>query len=210
MIQQLLRIEVAADSLDTAVELALGHLHCSRAEADIEVLQVHSSGLLGIFGKRLARVRATLHDRGVIARQVLRHMLHLSDLDAEVSMTSTSSQIKLQLTAEEPSRLIGRHGQTLDALQTLVGTITDRLTTDSKPIEIDVDGYLERRQVFLGHLANRLLRKVRLTGKPAVSPPLTLSERRFLHERFKGEPGFESCSQNHEGGRKIIILQPRS
>jgi spoIIIJ-associated protein len=209
MKQQHLHVEVAAESLDAAVEEALGQLDCSRAEVDVEVLQVHSSGLLGLFFKRPARVCVKLHDRGVIARQLTRQLLQLSALVADVELVSSDNQVALNLVTQGPSRLIGHHGQTLDALQTLVGTMTDRLTTDRTPVLLDVDGYRERRRGFLARLARRLSRKVRQTGKSATTPPLVLSDRRVLHELFKQEQGLESYSKVHEGGRKIIILQPR-
>lgn len=209
MKQQSLHLEVSANNLDEAVEQALAQLGCARAEADIEVLQVHSSGLLGFFGKRPARVRVKLLDRGAIARHFANQLLLLSGLDARVEMASSSNQVELHLTAEDPSLLIGRHGQTIDALQSLVGTMTDRVTTDRTPIFFDVDGYRERRRNFLNRLARRLTQKVRNSSKPASTPPLVLSERRILHDLFKEEPDMESRSKNHEGGRKIIILQPR-
>ncbi len=209
MKQQHLHVEVAAESLDAAVEKALAQLDCTRAEVDVEVLQVQSSGLLGMFGRQSARVRVRLHDRGVIARQLAHRLLHLSALDADIALNSSNNRIELNLTAQDPSLLIGRHGQTLDALQTLIGTMTDRLTTDRTPILFDVDGYRGRRQVFLNRLAHRLVKKVRRSGKPATTPPLFIGERRILHELFKQESDLESSSKNHEGGRKIIILQLR-
>jgi spoIIIJ-associated protein len=209
MIQQHLQVEVEAENLDAAVEKALAGLDCTRADADIEVLQVHSSGVLGLFGRRSARVCVKVHDRGVIARQMTKRLLQLSLLEAEIELHSSSSLIELSLKTKDPSRLIGRHGQTLDALQTLVGTMTDRLTRDRTAIQLDVDGYRGRRREFLQKLARRLSRKVRQSGKPATTPPLILSERRILHELFKQEPGFETHSKNHEGGRKIIVLQKR-
>lgn len=209
MKQRHLHVEVAAESLDAAVEKALAQLSCTRAEVDVEVLQVHSSGLLGLFFKRPARVCVRLHDRGVIARQLTCRLLQLSALVADVELVSSGDQVELNLVTQDPSRLIGRHGQTLDALQTLVGTMTDRLTTDRTPILFDVDGYRGRRRVFLARLSHRLSRKVRQSGKPATTPPLVLNDRRILHELFKQESDLESHSKKHEDGRKIIILQLR-
>ncbi len=209
MNQLYLHVEVAAKSLDVAVEQALVQLNCTRAEADIDVLQLYSSGLFGLFGRRLARVHVTIHDRGILARQFARRLLSLSGLEATVDLVSASTQTELHLSAHDTSLVIGRHGQTLEALQSLVGTMTDRLTTDRTPIILDVDGYRGRRRNFLNRLAQRLSQKVRQSGKPASTPPLVLSERRILHELFKQESDLQSHSKNHEGGRKIIILQPR-
>ena len=65
-----LQAEAIADNLDAAVESALAQLNSTRSEAEIEVLQRPSHGLLGVFGKRPARVVVRLHDRAAIARQV--------------------------------------------------------------------------------------------------------------------------------------------
>lgn len=200
---------VAAESLDVAVEKGLAQLNCTHAEADVEVLQRPSSGLFGLFGKQPARVRIKLHARGVIARQFTSRLLQLSALDAEVELFSSGILIELKLTARDPGRLIGRHGQTLEALQSLVSIMTDRLTTDRTAIIFDVDGYRERRLDFLNHLARRLSCKVRQSGRPVSSPPLVLGDRRIVYEWFKQEPDLEYRSRNHAGGRKIIIVQLR-
>ena len=205
----LLHLEVTAENLDTAVENALSQLKCTRAEADVEVLQVASPGFLGLFGKRQARVRVMLHDRGAIARQFTDGLLRLSGLEAEIEVVASPKQIQLLLSSDASSLLIGRHGQMLDAMQGLVGTMTDRQTTDRTPIVLDVDGYRARRHEFLTRLADKLSCKVRETRKPATTPPLTLGERRILYERFKQEVDLEAISRNHEGDRKVMVLKPR-
>ena len=204
-----LHLEVASNNLDTAVENALSQLKCTRAEADVEVLQAASPGFLGLFGKRQARVRVKLHDRGAIARHFTEGLLRLSGLGVEVEVVTSTKLIQLFLSSDDSSLLIGRHGQMLDAMQGLVGTMTDRQTTDRTPIVLDVDGYRGRRHEFLTRLADKLSHKVRETGKPATTPPLALGERRILYERFKLEVDLEAISRNHEGDRKVMVLKPR-
>ncbi|MDG5468363.1 RNA-binding cell elongation regulator Jag/EloR [Deltaproteobacteria bacterium IMCC39524] len=204
-----LHLEVTAENLDTAVENALSQLKSTRAEAEVEVLQAASSGFFGLFGKRQAKVRVKLHDRGAIARQFTDGLLRLSGLAVEIEVVTSTKQIQLLLSSDDSSLLIGRHGQMLDAMQGLVGTMTDRQTTDRTPIILDVDGYRARRHDFLTRLADKLSRKVRETGKPATTPPLALGERRILYERFKLEVDLEAISRNHEGDRKVIVLKPR-
>ena len=204
-----LHLEVTAENLDTAVENALSQLKCTRAEVDVEVLQAASSGFLGLFGKRQAKVRVKLHDRGAIARQFTDGLLRLSGLAVEIEVVTSTKQIQLLLSSDDSSLLIGRHGQMLDAMQGLVGTMTDRQTTDRTPIVLDVDGYRGRRHEFLTRLADKLSCKVRETGKPATTPPLALGERRILYERFKLEGDLEAISRNHEGDRKVMVLKLR-
>jgi spoIIIJ-associated protein len=204
-----LHLEVTAETLDTAVEKALTQLKCTRAEADVEVLQVASQGFLGLFGKRQAKVCVKLHDRGAIARHFTEGILRLSGLDVNIDVVTSKNQIQLLLSSDDTSLLIGRHGQMIDAVQGLVSTMTDRQTTDRTPIILDADGYRARRHEFLTRLAEKLSRKVRETGKSASTPPLAIGERRILHELFKQDAGLEASSKNHEGDRKIIVLKPR-
>lgn len=210
MMQNPLHCDVAAENLDAAVEKALVQLSCTRAEADVEVLQMPSSGFLGLFGKRQARVRVKLHDRGVIARQFTGQLLYLMGLHGELEVVPSAKQIHISLSSNNPSLLIGRHGQMLDALQGLVCTMTDRLTTDRTPVILDVNGYRSRRQMFLARLAVKLTDRVRVTGRSAKTPPLALEERRILYEIFKEDSDLEARSRNHQGDRKIIILQKRA
>lgn len=209
MKQDLLHLEVAAENLDAAVDNALSHLNCSRAEADVEVLQAPSSGFLGLFGKRQARVRVKLHDRGAIARQITVRLLNLLGLDVELELVSSKEMIQIRIFSADSSQIIGRHGQMLDALQGLVGTMTDRQTTDRTPIIVDADGYRSRRFEYLRRLAHDLMRNVRESGKPAKTPPLTLFERRIIHEIFKQHADLEANSRSYKGDRKIIVLQSR-
>ncbi len=209
MMQKPLHFEAAAENLDAAVEKALAYLKCTRAEADVEVLQTSSSGFLGLFGKRLARVRVKLHDRGMIARQFTDQLLCLMGLDVELEVVPSTKQIQILLNSNDASLLIGRHGQMLDSLQCLVSTMTDRLTTDRTPVVLDVNDYRARRHDVLAQLAARLSTRVRATGKAVKTPPLALSERRILYEIFKQHPDLEARSRKHHGDRKIIFLQKR-
>jgi spoIIIJ-associated protein len=173
------------------------------------VLQVASQGFLGLFGKRQARVSVKLHDRGAIARHFTEGILRLSGLDVKIDVVTSTNQIQLLLSSKETSLLIGRHGQMIDAVQGLVGTMTDRQTTDRTPIVLDADGYRARRCEFLARLAEKLSRKVRETGKSASTPPLAIGERRILHELFKQDADLEATSKSHEGDRKVIVLKLR-
>jgi len=204
-----LHVEIEAPDLDEAVSRALAQLDCGRAEVELEILQLQSRGFLGLLGCRPARVKLSLSDRGVIARQLLRRLLELSGFSAQVEVSPSSQQIELLLSSEQSSLLIGRHGQTLEALQSLVTTMTDRLTTDRTPLCLDIDGYRQRRQLFLQQLARRLFRQVRRSRRSAATPPLSSGERRIVYELARQEADIEAFSQTQNGDFKVVVLQPR-
>lgn len=134
MMQPSPHVVVSAKILDAAVEKALWQLKGTRAEADVEVLLIHSNGFLDMFGCCSAQDGVTFHDRGAIALKRTFRLLQLINLDADAELVSSVTQAEINIKAVEPNALIGRHGQVLDALQTPVGNMTDRLTTDRTSI----------------------------------------------------------------------------
>ena len=120
MVKDLIDIEFEADTLNEAVEKALSEFGCSRAETDVEILQVPSSRFFGLFGVKPAKVRVRVHDRGIVARRITEKMLAVAGFSAEVTLRSERKTFYIDLRSEESKLLIGRHGQTLNGFQTLV------------------------------------------------------------------------------------------
>lgn len=205
---QLLTIESEGDSVDEAVATGLAALGCTRAEVEIEILQVPARKLFGLLGTQPARVRLTLIDRGFIAGRYTEHLLTQAGFDARVEVGFGREQIDLMIESAESSLIIGRRGATLEALQSLVVTLTDRRVKDRTPIVLDIDGYRRRKRASLRRLANRLCRQVRRTGRKATVNPLPPDERRLFHLALKDEFGVE-CRSVGQGHERKMILTPR-
>lgn len=209
MLYDLIETETVAATVDAAVDLALERFACTRAEIDSEILQIPSRGFLGLIGRRPARVRVRLIDRGYIARRICEHLLERSGFTASVTVHSASERIELHIEGDESSRIIGRRGQTLDALQSLTVTLTDRNVPDRTPIVLDVDNYRSRRADSLRQLARRLSAQVRRSGRPATVQPLPPEERRIVHLTLEDEPGIETRSIGHGFERKMLVSSRR-
>lgn len=209
MLIDLIESEVTADTVDAAVDRALERFGCSRAEINTDILQVPSTGFLGLFGRRPARVRVRLIDRAFVARRLCQHLLAMSGFDASVTVHPASDRIDLQITSPESSLVIGRRGQTLDALQALVVTLTDRHVAERTPIVLDVDDYRTRRAESLRQLARRLSSQVRRSGRPATVQPLSPDERRIVHQTLEDEPGIETRSIGQGFERKMLVSSRR-
>lgn len=209
MLSTLLEIECTATSIDAAVDLALCKFGCTRADVETAILQVPSSGFLGIFGCRPARVRVRLSDRGFVARRLCEHLLGLCGINACVEAHPASDRIELQIISDDSSLIIGRRGQTLDALQSLVVTMTDRHIEDRTPIIVDSDNYRARRTDSLRQLARRLSSQVRSSGRAATVQALPPEERRILHLALKEETGIESRSIGSGFEKKMLVSSCR-
>jgi len=136
MLNSLLEIEMAAATVEEAVTAALSHFGCSRAEVETTILQMPDRGLLRLLRRRPARVRLCLCDRAFIARRIAEYLLHLADIPARVSVLPGGRDIRLCVESKLAGLVIGRRGQNLDALQTLVSMLADRVTDRHTPIVI--------------------------------------------------------------------------
>ena len=152
-----------------------------------------------------------LEDQEVIqvAQNVLARLLAPLDSDAEVLVNDSDNGIKLEISGGEPGILIGRRGQTLEALQ----YITTRIVShqEGRPVKISVDagGYRKRRRDNMTDLAHKMASKARHTRKPVAVGPLTAQDRRIIHLALRNEGGVSTISRGR-GEMKKVIISPRN
>ena len=126
---------------------------------------------------------------------------------------NSDGDIVVTLECEKPAVLIGRRGQTLDAIQYLVEKIVNRARANKLRIRVDAGDYLAKREDTLTKQAQRLGAKVRKSGKPASFSPMSAHDRRIVHLALKNEKGLRTQSRGSGYLRKLIIFpqkgQPR-
>lgn len=205
MIERLLEIESFGETIEEAVEKSLLQLRCTRAEVQTTIVQAPSSGLFGLIGSRQAQVKVRLTDRAVIARVICGQLLKICGFDCTVDVHLESERIHLNIEGNESSLIIGRHGQTLEALQSIVVLLTDRHVSDRTPVVLDIDNYRVRRERSLERLARRLASQVRRTGRAVLVPPLPPEERKVFHLSIRKEDGVDSRSLGEGYERKIVV-----
>lgn len=102
--------------------------------------------------------------------------------------------------------LIGRHGQTIDAIQYVVNAIVARASEGPrKDVVVDAAGYRERRTATLEELAVRSAERARASGADVSLEPMTAAERKVVHLRLRDEPGIETASEGAEPNRYVLI-----
>jgi spoIIIJ-associated protein len=116
--------------------------------------------------------------------------------------------IYLNIKGDGSGLLIGRHGQTLDAIQYIVGRIVGRQLGEKHMVVIDTERYRERRKENLEQLAKRMGEKAKSTGRPVSLQPMSASDRRIVHLTLKHDREIETRSEG-EGGMKNIKIIPR-
>lgn len=206
------QVEKRGKTVDEAVKAALKDLGVGEGEVDIEVIEEPSKALFGLLGGKEARVvvRVRTEDRAAIARRLLEDVLGTMGLDVEIAVEDREGARVFNLEGPDLGILIGRRGQTIDALQYLVNLAANR-TGEAEKVRfiIDVEGYRRRREETLQRLAERLADRVRRSGRSVVLEPMSAQERRVIHLALQQDPYVETQSEGEEPHRHVVISVKR-
>jgi len=136
---------------------------------------------------------------------VLAQVVEALDLEAKVSVEENNEEISARIDGEDVGVLIGRRGQTIDAVQLLCYRIAFRGRGDRKRVSVDASGYRNRRREAIERQADRAAERALETGKEIEIEPMSSSERKLAHDRLKDRPGIETFSEGEEPERCVIV-----
>jgi len=156
-------MEMTGKTIEEAVAVALTQLGVSEDRIDYEVLEAPSRGFLGLIGNKLAKVRVTVRpiDPMKVAEDFLESIFALMKLQVKIETVSGADHTVFNILGNDLGILIGKHGQTLDALQYLTNLAANRDSNSKVRIVIDVENYRQRRAETLTRLAMRLADNVK-------------------------------------------------
>ena len=137
----------------------------------------------------------------------LGELLAKMNVPAPVLAAETENGLRLCINAETMGLLIGRRGETLDAMQYLVSLVAnkDRKDDGYLRVTLDTEGYRSRREETLKRLARKNAMHVRQTGRPVAMEPMNPYERRILHSALQGFTGVTTHSEGEEPNRHVVI-----
>ena len=144
------------------------------------------------------------------ARGTLLEILTRMGIQAEVEVEDTPDAISLTLKGADEGLLIGKRGQTLDALQYVVNKILSKQGREKKQVVVDTEDYRKKREEALVALAEKVSQKVRKTRKPVTLGNLTARERRIIHLTLQNDDSVVTKSRGEGTNRKIIVRPGRS
>lgn len=136
---------------------------------------------------------------------VLDEIVDALDLAAEVEVDDREDEIAGRIEGEDLGVLIGRRGQTIDAIQLLCYRIAFRGRGDRKRVSVDAAGYRERRRETVERQADRAAERALETGKEIELEPMTATERKLVHDRLAERSGIETFSEGDEPERCVIV-----
>lgn len=224
------RVEASGDTVGEARWAALHELErrypgLDRAAVEFQVVSEGARGLLGV-GYEPAQVVAVLSDPPHAAaptavpaepapadesaaarrlRELMEQVLSAVGIPARMRIDQNDRELVATVAGDDLGILIGRHGQTIDALQYLANAVMHRKGEDVEVV-IDAQGYRERRARMLHDVAIKAAAEARRTGAAVELEPMTSVERKIIHVRLKELDGVRTESAGVEPNRHVVVL----
>lgn len=195
------------DTIEEALALACKELGVDAEQAEYEVIKEPKEKKFGIFGGSPAEVRAyiTVTPSSAAAEYVKNILacMGLDDISLEVKEEENTAEINLS--GDDVGFVIGRRGETLDALQYLAGLVANHVDNQYYRITINTGNYREKREETLSKLGRKLALKAIKTGKNVSLEPMNPYERRIIHTAVQQVNGAISFSEGEDLERHVVI-----
>ncbi|GGH29871.1 RNA-binding cell elongation regulator Jag/EloR [Paenibacillus segetis] len=234
------KIVTSGKTIEEAVKQGLAVLGTTEDKVAVNVLEQPSKGFLGLIGVKEAKVELTLlqetpsgrpqknpmessvspslNENGTTvdrdpyeeAASFIRDVGENMGLQVEVDILQKKDGIILNISGSDLGLLIGRRGQTLDALQYLANIIANRYSETFIRITLDAENFRERRKKTLEELAARLAGRVVRTRKEVVLEPMSPQERKVIHSKLQDHPEVKTFSKGEEPNRRVVITLKQS
>jgi len=229
-------VEAEGDTIDEAIAKALKILRVERDRVTIDILAEARKGVLGIGGKK-ARVRASLRrpvaddaaekrpasesvaeitvDAAEVAaaaekgKRFLAEVLRLMEVDAAIAVKpgDTPAAVILEVQGDFGGFLVGRNGQTLEALQYLLTrAVSETRGREGVQLEVDAEKYRDRRRKGLEDMALRLGEKAKRQRKTVTVDPLNAADRRIVDAVLQDDPWLTTKSLGAGAYRRMLII----
>lgn len=179
------------------------------SEYDFEVVQRAEKKVLGLFGGKQAQVKVTVNEKdnpADAAEKFLKDVvgaMNLNGIEIEVEKNETSATFNIE--GEDVGYIIGRRGETLDALQYLTSLVANHVDNSYFKITVNTGNYREKREKTLEILGRKLAFKAVKTGIKTSLEPMNPYERRIIHTSVQKVRGAISWSEGENASRHVVI-----
>lgn len=214
------RVEATGETVGEAKWAALRELEqlvpgLDREAVEFQVVSEGKRGLLGV-GYTPAQVVASAavapgeHVEESAAATAAREFVDRIAAAIGAIVTSSASEregvVTVTCSGADLGLLIGKHGQTIDAIQYLANAVA-RIEGGSHEVVVDAAGYRARRTASLGTVAQRAARRAAATGHRVELDPMTAVERKIVHEALKADPEVATMSEGSEPNRYVVVVR---
>ena len=200
-------IEVSGRTEDEAIESALEQLGLSRDDVSVEIIERAKTGFLGL--KSTPAIVKVLYeateDRKNQVEIFLRGLFERMGIESVIEVTEGDSAINVTLSGKDPGALIGRRGETLDAIQHLTNYAINRGNSSRVRVNVDAENYRQRRNETLESLAARTAGKVVKNRRNMTLDPMNAYERHVIHTTLQEYENISTYSVGSEPNRRVVV-----
>ncbi len=220
--------EFTGKTVEEAVEKGLKELSLTRENANIRVLEEGKKKLFGAVKARveIAPIAVCENVEGCEKKEettvdpvcsgnetdgertvvFLEGLFKLLKITACTELVAEGEKVEINVTAANSTAVIGKHGATLDAIQTLAGAVANTGREEYKRVVVDCENYRENREATLNKLAENLAQKAMRLQKKIQLEPMNPYERRIIHAALSNYEGVKTESEGKEPNRYIVIV----
>lgn len=200
------KVLVAGKTVEDAVKTGLEQLGTTEDRVSIEVVEQPNKGLFGLLGAREAKVELELLPMPKEStRDFLAQVLLAMGLDVAIEEKETKDGTLFHINGNDLGILIGRRGQTLDALQYLTNIVANKSSDEFMRVVLDAENFRERRKQTLTKLSERLADKVIRTKRDVILEPMSPQDRKIIHSELQEHPTVRTYSKGNEPNRRVVI-----
>lgn len=200
-------IEISAKTLDDAITEASIKLGTTSDNIQYEVIDKGSAGFLGI-GSKEAKIKVWIKSTPVDdAKDFLNKIFNAMNIEVEILFDTDEnySYLDINLKGDDLGVLIGKRGQTLDSLQSLVSLVVNKNSDNYIRVKLDTENYRERRKETLENLAKNIASRVKKTRKVVSLEPMNPYERRIIHSALQNDKYVVTHSEGEEPFRHVVV-----
>ena len=200
-------VEFKAKTKDEALTNASLEFGCPIESIEYEVVSEASKGFIGIGAKPCvikARKKKTFVDE---IEEYIASMIDAMGIEAKINIDydDIEGEMNIDLEGSDMGILIGKRGQTLDALQYLIRLAVNKKSESYIKVKLDTENYRARRKETLENLAKNIAFKVKRTKRSFALEPMNPYERRIIHSTLQNDKYVATKSEGEEPYRKVIV-----
>jgi spoIIIJ-associated protein len=199
-------ITASGSTVEEAVKSALEQLKTTEDQVSVDVIDEGKKGFLGLIGSKRAIVKVKMKQDPI--KETEKFLLEVTkgmNVEAEIHTTVEDRHITFDLVGEEIAILIGKRGQTLNALQYLAHLAINKQKEIYYTVTVDAEGYRGRRKKTLESLALKMADKAQRLNRKVALEPMPAYERKIIHSALQDKKDISTYSDGQEPHRYIVI-----
>lgn len=199
-------VTASGQSVDEAVESALRQLGATRDSVEVNVIDEGKKGFLGLFGSKLSIVSVRLVKNSIEeTEKFIKELTRNMNVDIKLVTTVRENHVTFDMSGKKIALLIGKRGQTLNALQYLIQLAINKDSEKYFRVTLDAEGYRKRRKETLEALAMKMAEKAKRIGKNVALEPMPAYERKIIHSVLQQRRDVKTYSDGVEPHRYVVV-----